>query len=656
MLKAGWGGFVNFKRRLIVVVKRTILVSGYWFLVALMMVVLGGVSWGAVTLEDVARDVSTLKVEIIKLSAQVDSIRIEIGRLYVITLSLFGALAALFAGLLYFVFDISRSLRVPKEERVAALERKTEEVSKMKQMIDKLVENMKLVNEKLHLPRIALVLLLLVTACWLLVTPSHAVPMMINVQGRLTDRAGSPITSSIWLTFRLYTVPTGGTEIWASQYLLQPDSNGIFNVNIGGTGLPEFLTDDYYLEVLVGEEKEKLGPRQRLVSVPFAITARNVKGGTVEATTVQGRIFAVDERKDKGVVRGENYFIPRIGVIDYYGIGVEGRGAIGVYGYGPTTGGSFESESGYGAFAKTDATDKPAVYGDNRSSGSGVRGDSATGFGVSGLGGNVGVVGTTRGGGTGVYGGTLTSVASIGVWGVGSNAGILGQSAAGVGVQGTGSAAGGSFESSNIGVYGKGDNYAGKFETRGRYGVYGKGVYGIYGEGLTGSGIVYDTYGGYFKHGTVSGAAVFATSESGVGVYGSSGASDKAGVYVTNTGVGPALELGEGGIRLLAGKATQSEVNGSVIIDNICGEVKMASGSDRVQIFSKYFKEGSSIIFASAVGDAPENYFARVTGGSYWLGTRRGFGVSLNRTVGSGHLVLVHFLIINTTRTDLEAH
>ena len=116
--------------------------------------------------------------------------------------------------------------------------------------------------------------------------PAWSVPMMINVQGKLTDRTtGSPITSSIWSTFKLYAVPTGGTATWTSpNYLLQPDSNGIFNVNIGATNLPEFLTDDYYLEILVGPETEPpLSPRQRLVSVPFAIMAKNLKGGLVEA-------------------------------------------------------------------------------------------------------------------------------------------------------------------------------------------------------------------------------------------------------------------------------------------------------------------------------------------------------------------------------------
>ena len=90
----------------------------------------------AATLDDVAKGVQQLQVGQARLESQVDGLRI-------IMTTLFVALFAAMSGLFYFVFDISRSLRIPKEERVEKLERMTE---KMKDFL-------KEVSEKLHLPK-----------------------------------------------------------------------------------------------------------------------------------------------------------------------------------------------------------------------------------------------------------------------------------------------------------------------------------------------------------------------------------------------------------------------------------------------------------------------------------------------------------------------
>lgn len=113
------------------------------------------------------------------------------------------------------------------------------------------------------------------------VSTGWAVPPMINVQGRLTDSAGVPVTRLIPVTFRIYDAPTAGTLLWRQEMSVRPDDRGIFNVIIGKIS-EEFLGDEYYLGIKVSDMEPEMTPRQRLVAVPFAVTSKNLKGGIVE--------------------------------------------------------------------------------------------------------------------------------------------------------------------------------------------------------------------------------------------------------------------------------------------------------------------------------------------------------------------------------------
>jgi hypothetical protein len=115
-----------------------------------------------------------------------------------------------------------------------------------------------------------LVFLTLIAVCG---TSAWGVPSVMDYQGKLTDSAGSPLTGTYSMSFRLYGAGVGGTHLWQESRSVQA-LDGIYSVLLGAvTPLPAavFASDNLYLEVQVGTEV--LSPRQRLVSTAFAMRA-----------------------------------------------------------------------------------------------------------------------------------------------------------------------------------------------------------------------------------------------------------------------------------------------------------------------------------------------------------------------------------------------
>ena len=90
---------------------------------------------------------------------------------------------------------------------------------------------------------------------------AHAVstvPTTMNFQGRLTNPSGSALADGTYnMTFRLYSVSTGGSAIWTEQRLVSASqgvqvANGLFSIQLGSiTSIPAslFASGNLFLEV-----------------------------------------------------------------------------------------------------------------------------------------------------------------------------------------------------------------------------------------------------------------------------------------------------------------------------------------------------------------------------------------------------------------------
>ncbi len=126
---------------------------------------------------------------------------------------------------------------------------------------------------------------------------------VLSFQGRLTDTAQNPITSSTDAVFTLHDAETDGTQLWDSgTCAVVPDQDGIFTVGLGDDCGSEISSDVFsenanvWLEVEV--ESETLTPRQPIRTVAYALNAETLQGYPVFDTAVANSILAMDENGD----------------------------------------------------------------------------------------------------------------------------------------------------------------------------------------------------------------------------------------------------------------------------------------------------------------------------------------------------------------------
>jgi len=108
------------------------------------------------------------------------------------------------------------------------------------------------------------------------------VPSLINYQGRLTDGAGHPISSNVNIRVEIYTNITAGTFLYQEDMGTLPVNNGIFHLQFGSNAeeLANALSHpEAWLEINVNGTP--LSPRNRLVAVPYALSAGRVTGRVV---------------------------------------------------------------------------------------------------------------------------------------------------------------------------------------------------------------------------------------------------------------------------------------------------------------------------------------------------------------------------------------
>jgi hypothetical protein len=139
---------------------------------------------------------------------------------------------------------------------------------------------------------------ILIGFVWLLVAQAAAgVPGKMNYQGLLADGVThDPLPGTYAMTFRIFDVAAGGTDLWHETQEVTVDSLGVFTVMLGSDNPIDIpFTGDRWLEVTVGAEI--LSPRRELVSVPFAFYAANAESlNGLDATAFAASTHNHDDR------------------------------------------------------------------------------------------------------------------------------------------------------------------------------------------------------------------------------------------------------------------------------------------------------------------------------------------------------------------------
>jgi len=123
------------------------------------------------------------------------------------------------------------------------------------------------------------------------------VTQSITYQGKLTNAAGSPLTGTYTLTFRLYNVSTGGTAL---DTFIQdvPADQGLFTTSLPfNPGL--YDGQALWIGVKAGADPE-MTPRQEIRPVPYAL---NVAGGILNqilavVTDIQTKVTTISTKLD----------------------------------------------------------------------------------------------------------------------------------------------------------------------------------------------------------------------------------------------------------------------------------------------------------------------------------------------------------------------
>jgi hypothetical protein len=115
-----------------------------------------------------------------------------------------------------------------------------------------------------------------------------SVPNMLNYQGYLADAADSAaVTDTLQMTFRLYDVEIGGSELWSEDHTEVPVTGGLFSVLLGEvTPFPGGLFDGSTLWLQTEVGAEVLSPRKPLVSTAYSRRAQTADHAVYADTAV----------------------------------------------------------------------------------------------------------------------------------------------------------------------------------------------------------------------------------------------------------------------------------------------------------------------------------------------------------------------------------
>ena len=113
----------------------------------------------------------------------------------------------------------------------------------------------------------------------ILSTLAAEIPSMINYQGILTNENGTVIDDNTYnLSFSIYDVASGGSELWSETHSGVEVTQGLFNIMLGSIiSLADIPFDmQYYLEIAVGGDV--MTDRIAFSSTAYSLNSRSVNG------------------------------------------------------------------------------------------------------------------------------------------------------------------------------------------------------------------------------------------------------------------------------------------------------------------------------------------------------------------------------------------
>lgn len=119
-----------------------------------------------------------------------------------------------------------------------------------------------------------------------------ASPALINYQGRLVDSAGNPVTTTTSANLKLFLQEADGGSVWEQTIANVEVANGLYAFEFGDAALAGVLTNEScWLELTLNGET--FSPRQRLVSVPYALRADVADSAESAGSSVPGGLVVM---------------------------------------------------------------------------------------------------------------------------------------------------------------------------------------------------------------------------------------------------------------------------------------------------------------------------------------------------------------------------
>ena len=113
---------------------------------------------------------------------------------------------------------------------------------------------------------------------FLFLAPAAAAPLVVSYQGLLTDSGGAPVNGTASFVFQIFAAASGGSSLWTETQPSVQVVDGVYTVELGSvTPFPPALFDGSERYLAVTANGELMTPRQRMTSVPYALSAARVE-------------------------------------------------------------------------------------------------------------------------------------------------------------------------------------------------------------------------------------------------------------------------------------------------------------------------------------------------------------------------------------------